>query len=150
MLNVDRVWARNAKRFPGQSLAGWRLQDVTAQFVVAANAASQGNPVNFGLNAIIIGIDATAAPNGQAATTQYRPGRELFTLTITYQADNRVIVGTAEVFASAVFGPYGDQFPGLEIVMPQNGSLIYNFTNQTSTAITITVSHQCLMPGSTY
>lgn len=147
MLNIDRVWARQAKRFPGQNLSGWRLQDVTGSFNVAGNASSQGNVINFGLNAIIVGIDAVAAPTGQTALQQYRPGRDLYTLTITYQADNRVIVGTAEAFGSSVFGTQGDQFPAMEIVMPQNSALIYNFTNQTSTAITVTVTHQCLMPG---
>lgn len=72
---------------------------------------------------------------------------DLFSIATTYQADNRSVVGVSEGIGSSVFGPYGDQFPGLEIFMPQNTSLLYNFTNLTSTQIQITLGHHALLPG---
>jgi hypothetical protein len=152
MLNVDRVWSRQAAKWPGKKLSDFRLQVVTGTFNVAASSASQNNPVSFGAGAIIVGVIAAASVQnqGSAATVTYRPGLDLFTTTISYQADNRVIVGTAEALGSSVFGPYGDQYPGMEIPMPQNTALLYNFTNQTTTAITITLAHHCLMLGAVY
>lgn len=148
MLNVDRVWARQAGRFMGgKKLTDYRLQVITSTYSLLANASSANNPVAFGAGAVIIGVVAAAQPSGQAATTAYRPGLDLFTVSVSYQADNRVVVGTAEILGSALFGTYGDQFPGMEIPMPQNTALVYNFTNVTSTAITISLAHHCLMPG---
>lgn len=148
MLNVDRVWARQASKFMGgKKLTDYRLQVVTTTYTLNGSASSQANPVNFGAGAVIIGVIAAAQISGAAATSVYRPGLDLFTAQISYQADNRIIVGTSEVLGSCIFGPYGDQFPGMEIPMPQNTSLLYNFTNVTSTAITISLAHHCLMPG---
>jgi len=148
MLNVDRVWARQASKFMGgKKLTDYRLQVVTSTYTLNASASSQANPVNFGAGAVIIGVIAAAQISGAAATSVYRPGLDLFTVQISYQADNRIIVGTTEALGSCIFGPYGDQFPGMEIPMPQNTSLLYNFTNVTTTAITISLAHHCLMPG---
>lgn len=148
MLNVDRVWARQASRFMGgKKLTEYRLQVVTATYSLQGSAASQNNPVTFGAGAVIIGVIAAAQMSGQAATVIYRPGLDLFTVSVSYQADNRVIVGTSEVLGSTLFGAFGDQFPGMEIPMPQNTALTYNFTNVTTSAITISLAHHCLMPG---
>ena len=146
-MNVDRVWARQAHKWGGKKLADFRIQVVTSTYALQANASSQNNPVTFGAGSIIIGVIAAAAPSGVAATTVYRPPLDLFTVSVAYQADNRVIVGTSEVLGSSLFGPYGDQYPGMEIPMPQNTALTYNFTNVTSTAIVISLSHHCLMYG---
>lgn len=149
MLDVDRVWARQAGRFPGLQLTGFRLQVITSQYTIAASSTSQNQPVNFGALAIVIGILASASPTGQTALQTYRnPGMDLFTCSITYQADNRSVVGTSEAHGASVFGLYGDQFPGLELVMPQNTALVYNFTNLTSTSnILITLAHHVLIKG---
>lgn len=148
MLDVDRVWARQASRFMGgKKLTDYRIQVITSTYSLLANASSANNPVSFGAGAVVIGVIAAAQPSGQAATQTYRPGLDLFTVSVSYQADNRVVVGTTEILGSALFGPYGDQFPGMEIPMPQNTALIYNFTNVTSTALTISLAHHCLMPG---
>lgn len=150
MMNIDRVWARQAHKWPGKKLVDFRLQVVTTTYTIGASASSQNNPVQFGAGAIIIGVIAAAQPSAIAATTVYRPGMDLFSVSVQYQADNRVIVGTAEVIGSCLFGPYGDQYPGMEIPMPQNTSLLYNFTNLTTTGITVTVAHHCLMYGAVF
>lgn len=149
MLDVDRVWARQAGRFPGLKLTDFRLQVITSTFTLGANAQSQNQPVNFGALAMVLGILASASPTGQTALQTYRnPGMDLFTCSITYQADNRSVVGTSEAHGSSVFGQYGDQFPGLELVMPQNTALVYNFTNLSSTAnVLITLGHHVLIKG---
>lgn len=147
MLDVDRVWARQAPRLGGRSLRDYRLQVITATYTIAASSTAQNQAVNFGAGAILIGILAAAQPTSQAATQTYRPGMDLFSIATTYQADNRSVVGVSEGIGSSVFGPYGDQFPGLEIFMPQNTSLLYNFTNLTSTQIQITLGHHALLPG---
>ncbi len=148
MLNVDRVWARQASKFMGgRKLTEYRLQVVTSTYTLQASASSQNNPVTFGAGALIVGVIAAAQPSGQAATTQYRPGLDLFTVNVAYQADNRLVVGSDQILGSALFGPFGDQFPAMELPMPQNTALVYNFTNVTSTAITISLAHHCLFPG---
>jgi hypothetical protein len=147
MLNVDRVWARQAPRFPGQKLSGFRLQVITASYSISASGSSQNQAVSFGAGSVILGVIAAAQVTSQAATQQYRPGMDLFSVAISYQASNAQVVGSVEGIGSCVFGPYGDQFPGLEIVLPQNSALVYNFTNLTSSAIQITLGHHCLMKG---
>lgn len=147
MLNVDRVWARQASKWGGRKLQDFRLQVVTASYTLQASASSQNNPVSFGAGSIILGVIASAQVASVAATVAYRPGMDLFTVNVSYQADNRVIVGTAEILGSSLFGVYGDQYPAFEIPMPQNTALVYNFTNVTTTAITISLAHHCLMPG---
>jgi hypothetical protein len=147
MLNVDRVWARQAARYAGKKLSQFRLQVITASYALSGSATSQNQAVSFGAGAIIIGVIAAAQLTSQAGTQTYRPGLDLFSTAITYQANNTQIVGSSEGIGSSVFGPYGDQFPGLEIVLPQNSALVYNFTNLTSSALQITLAHHCLMPG---
>jgi len=147
MLDVDRVWARCAQRFPGMKLSDYRLQVVTLSVTLATGAAAQNQPVPIGAGAIIFGILAAAQPTGSAATQTYRPGLDSFSLLASYQADNRQIIGTVEGIGSSIFGPYGDQFPGLEIILPQNTAIQYNFTNLTTTTIQITLAHHCLFKG---
>jgi len=126
MIDVDRAWARQAWRFPGRKLSDFRLQGITYSVSLATGGTSQNQPVNFGAGSILLGIVAGARPSAQAATQTYGPGLDLFTTAFIYQADSRSIVGTTEALGSTVFGPYGDQFPALEIVMPQNTSILYN------------------------
>jgi len=148
MLNIDRVWARQAGRFMGgKKLTDYRIQVITKTYSLQGSASSDNNPVDFGAGAVIIGVIAAAQISAAAATSIYRPGLDLFTVSTSYQADNRVVVGTSQILGSCLFGPYGDQFPGMEIPMPQNTALVYNFTNVTTTAITISLAHHCLMPG---
>jgi hypothetical protein len=148
MISIDRAWARQSWRYPGKKLSDFRLQVITSTYTILANAQSQNQPVNFAAGALILGILAGASPTAQASTQTYRPGLDLFTCAITYQADNRYVVGTAEAHASAVFGQLGDQFPGLEMSMPQNSALIYSFTSLVGTqAILVTLAHHCLLPG---
>lgn len=147
MIDVDRAWARQANRYPGKKLSDFRLQGITSSYTIGANGTSQNQPVNFGAGSIILGITATARPTGQAATTVYATGLDLFTLAAIYQADNRSIIGTTEALAQSIFGLENDLFPAMEIVMPQNTAIVYNFTNQTSTQILVTLVHHCLLPG---
>ena len=147
MLNIDRVWARQHGRFPGMKLADFRYQGITSTYTIATGGVAQNQAVNFGSGAMIIGIGAAAQITSVAATQTTKLGLDMFSLNCTYQADNRSVVGTAEAIASSVFGAYGDQFPVMELVMPQNTSLIYNFTNLTTSTIVITLTHHCLLKG---
>jgi hypothetical protein len=132
MVSVDRAWARQSHRFPGKRLQDFRLQVITSQYSIAPGATAVNQPVNFAASAVILGILAAAAPTGQTALQTYRPGLDLFSTTITYQADNRYVSGTAEVLGSALFGNFGNEFPALELWMPQNSALVYNFTSLVS------------------
>jgi len=148
MVPVDRAWARQAWRFPGRKLSEYRLQVITATYTIAAGQQAQNQAVNFAAGGIILGIVAGCSPAAQAMTQTYRPGLDSFTAAITYQADNRYVVGTAEAHGSAIFGPFGDQFPDLELVMPQNSALLYNFTSLVGTqTILLTLAHHCLLYG---
>lgn len=151
MLDVDRVWARISQRpdFVGRKIRDYRLQVITATYTIAAAGTANAQAVNFGPGAVLVGVIAACSAQSAsiAATQTYRPGLDAFTVDVTYQADNRSIVGSAQAHGSAVFGPYGDQFPGMEIVMPQNTALVYDFTNLTNTIIQITLGHHCLLPG---
>lgn len=147
MLNIDRVWARQGHLFPGKRLSQMRLQVITSSYSIAGTAASANNPVAFGQGALIVGVLAAAQVSGQAATQTNRPGLDMFSVSVSYQADNRQIVGTDQVVGSALFGPYGDQYPAMELPMPINSALLYNFTGLTSSNITITLAHHCIVPG---
>ncbi len=148
MVNPDRAWARVAPRYPGKSLRDFRLQVIIASYTIGSGGTSQNNPVVFGAGAIILGIIAACQVTGQAGTAAaQRIGLDNFSTAITYQADNRSVAGTTEGIGSSVFGPMGDQLPAVEIVMPQNTSLVYNFTNLVTNQIQITVAHHCLLPG---
>jgi hypothetical protein len=148
MVGVDRAWARQAWRFPGRKLSDFRLQVITSTYTIAAGATAQNQAVNFAAGGIILGVIPGCSPTSQAMTQTYRPSLDAFTLAITYQADNRYVSGTAEAHGSAVFGPWGDQFPDYEIVMPQNSALVYNFTSLVGTqTILLTLAHHCLLLG---
>jgi hypothetical protein len=149
MLNVDRVWARQAYRYPGRKLAQFRLQVITSAYNLATGASAQNQAVAFGAGAIVIGVLAAAqlAAAAAAATQTTRPGLDMFSVSCIYQADNRSVIGTAEAIASAVFGQHGDQYPGMELYLPQNTALLYNFTNLTTSSILITLTHHALLPG---
>jgi hypothetical protein len=147
MQNIDRVWARQGVRFPGRKLANFRLQVITSTYTLASAAPALNQPVSFGAGAIVLGVLAAAQIISVAATQTTKPGLDMFSVACTYQADNRAVIGTAEAIASAVFGPHGDQFPALEIYLPQNTALIWQFTNLTTSTIQISLAHHCLLPG---
>lgn len=147
MIDVDRAWARQAYRFPGMKLSMFRYQGITASFSLTTGGTAQNQPVNFGAGSIILGIIAAARLSAVAATVVYTAGMDLFSCAFVYQADSRSIVGQTEAIGSSVFGPFGDQLPAMEIVMPQNTAIQYNFTNLTTSTIQITLVHHCLLPG---
>jgi len=147
MLDVDRVWARVSPRFPGLRLQDMRLQVITLSVTLGSQATAQNQAVPIGAGAVILGVEAAAQITAQAGTQTYRPGLDLFSVAMSYQADNRQIIGSSEAIGSSVFGVFGDQFPGYEIVLPQNTSLLYNFTNLTTSSIQITLGHHCLLKG---
>lgn len=152
MLNIDRVWSRVAQLddFRGTKLTDYMFQGITASFALAAAVGSTSNsqPVNFGPRCVLLGAIASAQPVGQAATQAYRPGLDLFTVSIDWQGQQRALVGSTQVLGSCLFGPQGDQFPAKEIIIPVQGGLAYSLTNMTSTQLTVTVCHHCLVPKS--
>jgi hypothetical protein len=146
MQNVDRVWARQHSRFPGANLNQFRIQAIINAFTLSSGASAQNQPVAFGAGAILLGVGAAAQIVGQAGTAANRAGLDLFSASCIYQADNRSLIGTAEGIASSIFGPNGDQFPPMELYLPQNTSLLYNLTNLTTSTILITLAHHVLLP----
>lgn len=148
MIDPDRAWARTgAYAYPGMTLRQFRTQVITYSVTLASQATSQNQPVNFAAGALILGITASAQITAQAGTQTYRPGLDLFSLAASYQADLRQIVGGSEVIGGALFGQYGDQFPQMEILVPTNTAILYNFTNLTTSTIQITLAHHCLLKG---
>jgi hypothetical protein len=148
MLNIDRVWARQAYRFTGKKLSQFREQVITSAYNLASGVAVQNQAVAFGAGAIVVGVMAACVVTGLAGTQTTRPGLDMFSVASIYQADNRSVIGNAEAIGSSVFGREGDAYPSMEIFLPQNTALLYNFTNLTTSNILITLSHHALLPGS--
>lgn len=149
MLNVDRVWSRVSQLpgFRGRKLGEFIIQVIDLNFALTTGQTSAQTPVNLPAGMIILGVMAAARVNGQAGTTAQSPGLDMFRVAIDYQATNRSIVGTTRGLGSAVFGHFGDQFPGKELIVPVQGSLLYTCENMTTSTIDVTFSHHGLVPG---
>ena len=149
VMSIDNVWRRVSEGplFRGRKLSDFVAQVITQNFTLATGAQSAQTPVQFGPGAVIYSIQAAAQPSAQAATQTYRPGLDLFSIAMSYQTTNRTIIGSSEAIGSSVFGTNNDQFPGMEIILPPNGTLLYSVTNLTTTTITVTIAHHCLMPA---
>lgn len=152
MLNVDRVWSRVSQLggFRGKKLSDFVLQTINLNFSLTTGALSAQTPVNLPAGMVLIGVIGAARMDAQAATVQTSPGLDMFRVAIDYQATARSIVGPGanRGLGSAVFGPYGDQFPGKELVIPVQGALLYTVENMTTSTIDVTFAHHGLVPGS--
>lgn len=153
MLNVDRVWSRVSQLpgFKNRKLSDFVIQVIDLNFTLTTGATSPQTPVNLPAGMVIIGVIAGARVDAQLGTTQQSPGLDMFSVAIDYQATARSIVGPGGSnlgLGSAVFGPFGDQFPGKELVIPVQGSLLYTVKNQTTSTIDVTFAHHGLVPGS--
>lgn len=150
MIDIEKAWARVSQTVAaGRKFSDFIYQGLVKSFALTSLLASNNQTVNFPAGAIIVGIGAAAQPSGIAATTAYRPGLDLFSVALDYQSGGRAIVGTDQAIGSSVFGPNGDQFPAKEILVGVQGTLIYSITNLTTTAITVTFTHHCLIPVAT-
>ena len=151
MLNVDRVWSRVSQLpgFKNRKLSDFVIQVIDLNFTLTTQQLSAQTPVNLPAGMVILGIIAAARMDAQAATVQQSPGLDMFRVAIDYQATARSIVGpgASRGLGSAVFGPFGDQFPGKELVIPVQGSLLYTVENMTTSTIDVTFSHHGLVPG---
>jgi hypothetical protein len=151
MLNVDRVWSRVSQLdgFKGKKLSQFVIQVIDLNFQILTGATSPQTPVNIPAGAVILGVIAAARLDAVAGTQTSSPGLDMFRVAIDYQATARSIVGPGanRGLGSAVFGPYGDQFPGKELVIPVQGSLLYTVENMTTSTIDVTFAHHCLVPG---
>lgn len=149
MLNVDRVWSRVSRRpdFQGKNLSNFVLQVINLNFTLTTGQLGAQTPVNLPAGMIVLGVIAAARMSAQAASTVQSAGLDMFSVAIDFQAQNRSVVGTAQGIGSAVFGPFGDQFPGKEIVVPIQGALLYTPTNLTTSTILITFAHHGLVPS---
>lgn len=149
MLNVDRVWARASQRpeYQGRKLSQYTTQVIVAQFTLTSQQVSGQTAVLFPAGAIIMLIAAEFLPTGQVATSNFAKGNDIFAFAVDYQATNRSIVGTSRAVGATVFGVNNDQFPGKELYIPTNGSLLYTVENLTTSTIFGTFSHHCLVPS---
>lgn len=151
MLDLERVWQRvsQAPALRGRNISDFIYQGLVLNLSLTTGAVASNQTQNFPSGAIILGVGAAAQVASQAATQTYRPGLDLFSVAIDYQTGGRSIVGTAQGIGSAVFGPYGDQFPRKEILVPTNATLVYSVTNLTTSTITVSFVHHCLVPNAT-
>lgn len=153
MLNVDRVWSRVSQlpAFKGKRLADFIHQTINLNFTLTSQQIGAQTPVNLPAGMIVIGITAAARISlsaAVAATQQQSPGLDMFRVAIDYQGQGRSIVGPGtKGIGSAVFGPYGDQFPAKELVIPIQGALLYTPENMTTSTIDITFAHHGLVPS---
>jgi hypothetical protein len=149
MLDIDRVWHRIAQ-LPGyrnKSLSDFIQQDLTYATQLAAGQAVPNQPVVFPAGAVVVGVRGGASIDAQLATQTQRFGLDTFKLSIADQQTGRIIVGTAQAIATAVFGHQNDQFPSKELIIPAQGGFTYSFTNLTTSIINIAISHSCLVPA---
>jgi hypothetical protein len=150
MLNVDRVWSRVSQLpgFQGKKLSQFILQTINLNFTLTTQQLGAQTPVVLPAGAVVLGVVAAARLSAVAASQAQSPGLDMFRVAIDYQATSRSIVGPGiRGLGSAVFGPYGDQFPGKELVIPVQGALLYTPENATTSTIEITFAHHCLVPG---
>jgi len=149
MLNVDRVWSRVSQLpgFRGRKLSEFVLQVINLNFTIASQVTAPQTPVNLPAGMIILGVIAAARLDAVAGTQTSSPGLDMFRVAIDYQATSRSIVGTTRGLGSAVFGPFGDQFPAKELVVPVQGSLLYTVENMTTSTIDVSFEHHGLVPG---
>jgi hypothetical protein len=149
MLNADRVWSRVSQRpeYRGKNISQYTTQVIVQNFTLTSAQVSAQTAVIFPAGGIILGIIGEGQPSSQTATQTYRPGLDLFAVSIDYQATARNIVGTSRAIGTTVFGVMGDQFPGKEIIIPVNGALLYTVENLTTTTITVSFSHHSLTPA---
>lgn len=149
MLNVDRVWSRVAQlpAYKGRKLAEFIIQVINLNFTLTTQQVSAQTPINLPAGMILLGVIGAARFAAQAASQQQSPGLDMFSVAIDYQATNRNIVGQTRSLGSAAFGPYGDQFPGKELVVPIQGSLVYTVENMTTSTINVSFAHHGLVPG---
>src|SRR5882724_4827110 len=139
MLNVDRVWSRVSQLpgFRGRKLRELVLEVINLNFTIASQVTAPQTPVNLPAGMIILGVIAAARLDAVAGTQTSSPGLDMFRVAIDYQATSRSIVGTTRGLGSAVFGPFGDQFPAKELVVPVQGSLLYTVENMTTSTIDV-------------
>ncbi len=149
MLNVDRVWSRVSQlpTFKGRRLGEFIIQALNLNFTLTTGQTSAQTPINLPAGGIILGIIAAARVAAQLGTTAQSPGLDMFAVALDYQATNRSVIGTTRAIGSAAFGPYGDQFPGKELVIPVQGSLLYTVENLTTSTINVSFVHHALVPG---
>lgn len=147
MVNLERAWARWASRFPGRQLPRMRPQVFTNNFQLTTGAQVTNQNVTFPAGALILGIMAGAFVTGAAATQVYRRGLDLFTLASSMQSDGRSLIGPAEALAASVFGEEGMAFPPIEIYLPEQTTLVYAFTNLSTSTINVSLAHHAMVPG---
>lgn len=149
MLNVNEVWQRVVQlpQFQGQRITDYLLQAWGLTQQLTTGATLDNIPLTFATGAIIVGMTGGARPDSQAATQQYGPGNDLYRISISDQSSTRKIVGTSKLLGTAVFGPFNDLFPAREIIVPPNQSLIFGFTNQTTSTINIDIVAHLLVPN---
>ncbi len=146
MLNVDRVWARNAHRYPGKKLSDFRFIVIGQNWTLASGVLSGLTRVDFAAGSMILGITASATITGSAQTVVMRDWRQAFTAQIDYPNSEALTTGN-RLLAGALFGDAaGCDMPAKEIFIEVNGSLSYTVENQTTSTLVITVAHHCLVP----
>lgn len=149
MVKPAEAWSRVSQlgMFAGRKLSQYILQSIVASFTLTTGQATPQTAVQFPAGMILLGVTPGAQVAGAAATQTYKPGLDMFSVSIDFAATNRNILGTAQAIGSSAFGVFGDQFPALEIVIPTNSSLLYSVTNLTTSTIGVTFTHHGLVPN---
>jgi hypothetical protein len=146
MLNIDRVWARQAHKFPGKKLSDFRYIVINQNWTLATAAVSGLTRVDFAAGSIILGLTACATITGSALTTAMRLWQQAFSAEIAYPNSEALTTGN-RVIAGALFGSAERcDVPAKEVFIEVNGSLSYTVENLTTSTLVVSVAHHCIVP----
>lgn len=148
MLKYEDVLVRvlQLPQYHGWDSSDFMLQILTNQYAISGSGQVTNQAMTMPPGAVIIGMMGGATGPAAASTQLQKPGLEMFSIGLNYQQQFG-LVGQSQVIGSALFGPFNDQFPAKEIIIPQNGSLLISLTNLETDAITVWIAAHCLVPS---
>lgn len=149
MYDIDKAWARISQRpsMQGAQRSNYGIQVIGLRQALTGTTPVTNVPVKFPSGGFILAIEAGAHVTGQAATQTNRPGLDMFAVMLSYQANGgRNVIGpSTRAIGSSVFNQFFP-FPAMEMEVPLNGSLLYDFEGLTSSNIEVFIEHHCLIP----
>lgn len=146
MFDYEKIWRTVGHAFPGMKLENFGYQAQVLGMSLTTGAASNDQPMTFAAGSIVCVLSAAAQMSAQAASTQTRPGLDMFSFALTDNVLNRAIVGKAQAIASAVFGRDGNLAPFYPLIVKQSNTLLFSATNLTTSTITISFTAHVLVP----
>lgn len=146
MLNIDRVWQRQAHKFPNKKLSDFRYIVIGQNWTLASAVQSGLTRVDFAAGSVILGITACATISGSALTQSLRNWQQAFSAQIDYPNSEALTTGN-RLLAGALFGSAERcEVPAKEVFIEVNGSLSYTVENLTTSTLVVTIAHHCIVP----